>query len=250
MSLIILPFDVRLFAKFEMLFSESPLETVIPVSGAEFPLKFNRQNYAAVKGSLLELKQYACDKGQTQCFNKFFESIGVCSGFDFWTSCTMYKNNLATLFRRFAKLFKLILANTVLLQHFGLMEPSDHRRHCLYFKVDCYKVCSFHSKEPKSRSEIVLMNTSSANVHLRKIIPVTMNDFLSADEEGKKTIRDRSNLFDGVVDSIRYAKRTAEEADVLFREATGISADQYMFRGQIYEDLPELVEDSLVMKDF
>jgi hypothetical protein len=140
---LLIPYDVLSFKKFMRL--------------VEF--KFDREWFNvtlcdSIKLDILGVKGYCSDVGQVRCFEKFEEQLRVVKtlGRDYNSKRAQHENKV--LIDRYRRVRKLVCANSVLLQHFGVPWKTEL---CCFEKVDCHKVCGVHfNKVNKSFREFSL----------------------------------------------------------------------------------------------
>jgi len=129
----ILPYEKVLFKRFLCIFQD-----------CNEPRTVKPGHWFAVHFALSNLTRFCSDDGQLLCFRKFERSMQEWNLYSFGTVSKSRQNLPNEAIARYRKLKNLIFNNSVLFQHFGILDVNVVTQVCDYFMIDCHKVCSTH----------------------------------------------------------------------------------------------------------
>jgi len=151
----ILPSDKLLYRRFLQIFSDT-----------SDPRSVDSDHWFAVHFALSNLMKHCTDRGQTECFIKFENSMRKWNQISFTLApCKEYKNIPNEALARYRKLKNLIYANSVLFQHFGILDINVNEVVCDYVRVNQHKVCTSHIVKYQTAKEMRYFDSVTGEVY-------------------------------------------------------------------------------------
>lgn len=145
------PYDRNLFLAFSTLFWGN---------------QFDSKKYARVKKTLSIVREFRTAESQLVPFEKFEESVNVCSALGFSRATGKHVKHFNELFARYRKLVRLIANNSVLLQHFGIEEEGVAVCICDRYLVGQYWICKNHTFKGNRLEMIAAGHMNSEKLHM------------------------------------------------------------------------------------